>query len=69
MNGKASHHELDTFTNIDGLLYKHAMDVSHKSVALVIPKSWHFTVLVEAHNKLGHQGVTRTFHLFKQQYN
>ena len=37
-------------------------------LVLVIPKSWCFTVLIEAHDKLGHQGVTRTYHLIKQQY-
>ena len=25
---------------------------------LVIPKAWKYTVLVEAHDKLGHQGTT-----------
>ena len=32
------------------------MDSRHKFLALVIPKSRKYTVLVEAHNKLGHQG-------------
>ena len=36
--------------------------------ALVIPKSWKYTVLVEAHDKLGHQGNTHTYCLVKQQY-
>ena len=32
---------------------------SHQTVsALVIPKAWKYTVLVEAHDKLGHQGTT-----------
>ena len=39
-----------------------------KILALVIPKSWHFTILVEAHDELGHQGVNRTYHLIKWQY-
>ena len=30
-------------------------------LALVIPKSWKFTVLVEAHDKLGHQGNNHTY--------
>ena len=30
--------------------------------------SWCFTVLVEAYDKLGHQGVNRTYHLIKHQY-
>ena len=63
LNGKAPHHDADTFTNINGLPYKHAMDATQNFWVLVIPKSWHFTVLLEAHNKLGHQGVNRTFHL------
>ena len=37
-------------------------------MTLVIHKSWHFTVLDEAHDKLGHQGENRTYHLIKQQY-
>ena len=51
-----------------GLIYKHVMDSNQRFLALVIPKSWHFTVLTEAHNKLGHQGVNRTYHLIKCQY-
>ena len=68
INGKATHYELDMFIHIDGLLYKYAMDTSQKYLALVIPQSWCFTVLVEAYDKLGHQEVTRTYHLIKQQY-
>ena len=34
---------------------------------MVIPKSWKYTVLVEAHDKLGHQGTTHTYCLLKQQ--
>ena len=30
-------------------------------LALVIPKSWKYTFLVEAHNKLGHQGNSCTY--------
>ena len=47
INGKAPHYESDTFTNIDGLLYKHAMDASQKFLALFIPKAWHFMMLVK----------------------
>ena len=57
INGKAPHCELDTFTHIDGSLYKHAMDASQKFLALVIPKSRHFTVLVKACDNLGHQDL------------
>ena len=61
LNGKAPSHEVDTLTYIKGLLYKHIMDSNKKFLALVIPKPWHFTLLVEAHDKLGHQGVNRTY--------
>ena len=54
LNGKAPHHEFDTFTHAKGLLYKHVTDADKKFLTLVIPKSWKYTVLVEAHNKLGH---------------
>ena len=58
-------HGVDTFTHIQGLPYKHVMDSNQKFLALVIPKSQCFTVLVEAHDKLGLQGVYRTYHLIK----
>ena len=67
-NGKAPHHKAYTFTHINDLLYKHAMDATQKFLALVIPKSWHFTVLIKVHEKLGHQGINRTYHVIKQQY-
>ena len=56
LNGKSPHHELDTFTHVKGLLYKHITDSGKQFLALVIPKSWKYTVLVEAHDKQGHQG-------------
>ena len=68
LNANAPSHEVYTFTHIKDLLYKHVMDLNKKFLALVIPKSWHFTVLVEAHDKFSHQGVNRTYHLIKQQY-
>ena len=55
LNSKAPQHEIDTFTHVKGLLYKHFMDSGNQFLALIIPKSWKYTVLVEAHNKLGHQ--------------
>ena len=67
-NGKTPSHEVDTFTHIKGLLYKHVMDSNQKFLVLVIPKSWHFTVLVEACDKLGQQGANRTYQLIKWQY-
>ena len=44
------------------------MDTIQKFLALVIPKSWHFTVLIKVHDKLGPQGVNSTYHPIKWQY-
>ena len=68
LNGKALHHEFDTFTHVKGLLYKHITDAGKKFLTLVIPKSWKYTILVEAHDKLGHQGNSYTYCLIKHQY-
>ena len=68
LNGKALHHKADTFTHVKGLLYKHMLDAGKQFLALVIPKSWKFTILVEAHDKLGHQGNNHTYCLIKWQY-
>ena len=68
MNGKATHHEFDTFTHVKGLLYKHVTYIGKQFLTLVIPKSWKYTVLVEAHDKLGHQGNSCTYYLIKRQY-
>ena len=68
LNGKAPHHKFDTFTHVKGLLYKHISDAGKKFLTLVIPKSWKFTILVEAHDKLGHQGNSCTYCLIKHQY-
>ena len=43
-------------------------DAGKQFLALVIPKSWKFTILVEAHDKLGHQGNNCTYCLIKCQY-
>ena len=51
-----------------GLLYKYIMDSGKQFFALVILKSWKYTVLVEAHDKLGHQGNSHTYCLIKRQY-
>ena len=67
-NGKALQHKTDLFTHVRGLLYKHVTDSGRKFLALVIPKSQKYTVLVEAHDKLGHQGNTCTCSLIKSQY-
>ena len=67
-NRKAPKPEADLFLHIKGLLYKHVMDSNQKFLALVIPKSWKYTVLMEAYDKLGHQGATHTYCLVKCQY-
>ena len=67
-NGKAPKHEMKLFTHIKGLLYKCIMDSGQKFLALAIPKSWKYTFLLEAHDKLGHQGNTHTYCLVKWQY-
>ena len=67
-NGKAPKHEADLFLHVKGLLYKHVTDSNQNFWALVIPKAWKYTVLVEAHDKLGHQGATCTYCLIKHQY-
>ena len=67
-NGKAPNHETVIFTQVRGLLYKHVTISGQKFLALVIPKSWRYTVLVETHDKLGHQGNTHTYCLIKCQY-
>ena len=67
-NGKAPQHETDLFTNVRGLLYKHITDSGQKFLALVIPTSWKYTVLVEAYDKLGHQENTCMYCLIKHQY-
>ena len=68
LNGKALHHEFDPFTHVKGLLYKHVTDSGKQFLALVIPKSWKYIVLVEAHDKLSHQGNSCTYCLIKRQY-
>ena len=65
LNGKAPHQKAYTFTHVKGLLYKHVSDAGKQFLTLVIPKSWKFTFLVEAHDKLGHQGNNRTYCLIK----
>ena len=67
-NGKAPGHKTDLFIHVKGFLYKHVTDSHQKVLALVIPKAWKYTILVEAHDKLGHQGTTHTYCLIKCQY-
>ena len=68
LKGKAPQHETDIFTHVKGLLYKHIMDSGKQFLALIIPKSWKYTVLVEAVDKLGQQGNSHTYCLIKRQY-
>ena len=67
-NEKTPKHETELFTHVRGLLYKHITDSGERFLALVLPNSWKYTVLVEAHDKLGHQGNTCTYCLIKHQY-
>ena len=67
-NGKALQREMDLFTHVRGLLYKYITNSDQKFLALVIPKSWKYTVLVEVHDKLGQQGNTCTYCLIKCWY-
>ena len=66
-NGKAPKHEADLFLHIKGLLYKHVTDSNERFLALVIPNAWKYTVLMEAHDKLAHQGATCKYCLIKCQ--
>ena len=68
LNKTAPEHELKTFFIHNGLLYWYASDHSKDFCALVIPKSWKYTILVETHDKMGHQGNNCTYSLIKQQY-
>ena len=67
-NRKAAQCEADLFLHIKGLLYKHVTDSNQKFLAFVISKACKYTIFVEAHDKLGHQGVTHTYCLIKWQY-
>ena len=67
-SGKVPQNETDLFTHIKGLLYKHITDSGQKFLAVIIPKSWKYTVVMEANDKLGHQGNTHTYCLIKHQY-
>ena len=68
LNKTAPEHELKTFFIHNGLLYSYASDHSKDFCTLVIPKVWRYMILVETHDKMGHQGNNRTYSLIKQQY-
>ena len=57
-NEKVLKQEVSLFLHVKGLLYKHITDSHQKFMVPVIPKAWKYTILVEAHDKPGHQGVT-----------
>ena len=65
LNKTAPKHELDTFFIHNGLLYRYASDHAKDFCALVIPKAWRYTVLVETHNKMGHQGNNGMYSLIR----
>ena len=65
LNKTAPKHELNTFFIHNGLLYRYASDHSKDFCALVIPKAWRYTILVETHDKMGHQGNNRMYSLIK----
>ena len=65
LNKTAPKHELKTFFIHNGLLYRYASDHSKDFCALVIPKAWRYMILVETHDKMGHQGNNRTYSLIK----
>ena len=59
-------HKTDIFTHIKGLQTGYRF--WPKFLALVISKSWKYTVLVEVHDKLGHQGNSLNYCLIKRKY-
>ena len=68
LNKTALEHELKTFFIHNGLLYQYALGHPKDFCALVIPKAWRYTILVETHDKMGHQGNNHMYSLIKQQY-
>ena len=56
LNKTAPEHEMKTFFIHKGLMYRYASDHSKDFCALVIPNAWRYTILVETHDKMGHQG-------------
>ena len=68
LNKTAPEHEKKTFFIHNGLLYRYASDHSKDFCGLVIPKAWRYMILVETHDKMGHQGNNQMYSLIKQQY-
>ena len=67
-NRKALQYETGIFTHEKDYCINTLQLLDKKFLALVIPESWKYTVLVEAHDKLGHQGNSHTYCLVKRQY-
>ena len=65
LNKTAPEHELKTFFIHNGLLYRYASDYSKDFCTLVIPKAWKYMILVETHDKMGHQGNNCMYSLIK----
>ena len=55
LNKTAPEHEMKTFFIHNGL-YRYASDHSKDFCTLVISKAWRYTILVETHDRMGHQG-------------
>ena len=68
LNKTALEYELKTFFIHNGFLYRYTSDHSKDFCTLVIRKAWRYTILVETHDKMGHQGNNRTYSLIKRQY-
>ena len=67
LNKTAPEHEQKTFFIHNGLLYRYTLDHSKDFCTLVIPKAWKYMILVETHDKMGHQGNNHTYSLIKRQ--
>ena len=65
LNKTAPKHELKTLFIHNGLLYRYVSDHSKDFCALVIPKAWRYMILVETHDKMGHQGNNHMYSLIK----
>ena len=65
LNKAAPEHEMKTFFIHNGLLYRYVSDHCKDFCTLVIPKAWRYTILVETHDKMGHQGNDQTYSLIK----
>ena len=65
LNKTAPEHELKTFFIHNSLLYWYALDHTKDFCTLVIPKAWKYMILVESHDKMGHQGNNHTYSLIK----